>query len=96
MLSAILTSQYDQKHNPHRQQIFIIGAAGEAGKFEVVPLNKVTAPTPDQKACRETTVDTTYRSNARCKYDGVVFETPYTDSFRSVFPVFAKAITLHR
>ena len=84
------------KNNPHRQQIFIIGGAGEAGKFKVVPWEVVTAPSPDEKAWVEITVDTNDRRKARCKYDGVVFKPPFTSRFRPLFPAFVKTVALHR
>ena len=93
-----LEELYDfiEKHNPHRQRIVILGGAGEAGKFKIVPWEDVTAPTPDEKAWKEITVDTKDRSKAHCKYDGIVFEPPYSSRFQRLFPVFVKTVSLHR
>ena len=37
------------KHNPHRQRIFIIGGAGEVGKFKVVPWERSYCAFPGRK-----------------------------------------------
>ena len=95
-LSIVDLYDYVQKNNPHRQEIFIIGGAGEFGKFKVVPWNKVTEPSSGEKAWMEITVDTKDRSKRRCTYDGVVFKPPHTSRPQSVFPVFIKELELHR
>ncbi len=82
-------------NNPHGQQIFIVGGAGEAGKFKVVPWGRVIAPTPDEKAWMEITVDTRDRNKARYKYDGVVFKPPFGSRRRRVYPTFVKLVSLH-
>ena len=87
---------YIWKNNPHRQEIIIIGGAGGAGKFKIVPWEEVTAPSPDEMTWLEIIVDTNDRSKARCKYDGVVFKPPFTSRFRRLFPVFVKSVALHR
>ena len=85
-----------QKNNPHRQRIFIIGRAEGTGKFKVIPWNEVSEPVPGEKAWMEIIVDTKDKNKGRCQYDGVVFKPPYTNRFRPVFPVFIKAVDLHR
>ena len=85
-----------QQNNPRRQRVVIIGGAGEASKFKVVPLDRVDTPTPGEMAWMEITVDTKDGGRGRCRYDGVVFKPPYTSRFRQVFPVFIRAVELHR
>ena len=95
-LSIVELYDFVGRNNPHGQEIYIIGGAGEANKFKVIPWDKVTAPTPGEKAWMEITVNTKDRSKGRCKYDGVVFKPPQMSRFPHAFPVFIKAIDLHR
>ena len=88
--------EFIRKNNTHRQQIFIIGASPEAGKFKIVPWDEVTSPAPGEEAWMEITVDTKYPGKGRSRYDGVVFKPPYTSRFRPLFPVFIKAVDLRR
>ena len=88
--------EFVAKNNPHDQRIYIIGGSGKVGRFKVVPWDKVTSPTADEKAWMEISVDTTDTGEGRCKYDGVVFKPPATHRFRHVFPVFVSKMDLHR
>ena len=88
--------EFIRKNNTHRHDIFIIGGSREAGKFKIVPWDKVTSPTLDEKAWMEITVDTKYPGKGRSRYDGVVFKPPYASRFRPLFPVFIKAVDLRR
>ena len=85
-----------QKHNPHGQEIVIIGGAEDVGKFKVLPWNEVAVAAPDVLVRMEITVDTRDRGKARCRYDGVVFEPPPMSRFRPQFPVFVRSVALHR
>ena len=84
------------KNNPHGQKISIIGGAGDAGKFKIVPWDRITTPAPDEMAWMEVIVDTTDRTKSRYRYDGVVFKPPFARTHRPVHPVFVKSISLHR
>ena len=88
--------EFVAKNNPHNQRIYIIGGSGKVGRFKVVPWDKVTSPTADEKAWMEISVDTTDTSEGRCKYDGVVFKPADTSRFRHVFPVFVRKVDLRR
>lgn len=88
--------EFIRMNNPHRQRICVVGAAREAGTFKVVPWDEVTAPTPDEKAWMEITVDTKDRGRARCQYDGVVFKPPFANRLRRVFPIYVRSVILRR
>ena len=62
----------------------------------VVPLDKVTSPTADEKAWMEIRVDTTDTSVGRCKYDGVILRWRYISRFQPLWPMFVKEIELRR
>ena len=88
--------EFIAKNNPHDQRIYIIGGSGKVGRFTVVPWDKVTSPTADEKAWMEISVDAKNASKGHLGRDGVVFKPPDTSRFRRVFPVFVRKMDLRR
>ena len=85
-----------QKHNPHGQEIVIIGGAEKAGTFKVVPWAEATMRAPDNVVGFGVIVDTNENSKARCRFDGVAFESPVMSRILPKIPVYIKSVALRR
>ena len=85
-----------QKTNSQGQRVFLMGGAGEVGKFKIVPWDEVTVRANGDETWLQMTVDTNGRTKGRCEYEGVVYEPPYMSRFPVVFPVFINAFELRR
>ena len=88
--------EFIQRHNPHRQELVIIGGAQEAGEFKVVPMDEVATPASGGWTWMELKTDADVDYDARNRFDGVVFEPPPMSRFRPQSPVFVKSVALRR
>lgn len=88
--------RFIQRHNPHRQEIVIIGGADEAGEFRVSPWLWEVKPAPGEVAGIEVTTVMRENNKARCRFDGAVAEPPFMRRLRPKGPVFVKSVALHR
>ena len=88
--------RFIQERNPYRQEIVLIGGAGEVGEFRVMPWVGQVKPAPGEVAGVEITTDMRENKKARCRFDGAVVEPPFMRRFRPNIPVFVKSVELHR
>ena len=88
--------RFIQEHNPHGQEIVVIGGADQAGAFRVSPWLGEVKPGPGEVAGIELTTEMREKDKARYRFDGAVIEPAFMRRFRPKVPTFVKSVALHR